>query len=132
MGSLSTLVLLVDVLDPAVVLAAWTLACLAALAVGLGIAWAVQIHGDGDPFARRRQTDVGDLMSRHAAADRRSRHEPQHTAAAVAARLAAEAVAEPGQHHTGERRLVASLIDTQSISRATIFAAVDDYAERAA
>jgi hypothetical protein len=133
MGCLNNLVLLATVTDPAVVLAVWTLACLTALGLGLGVAWAIQAYSDGDPFTRRQlQGRVGDLLARHAAVDKRTRHRPMHTAAAVAKRKAAAAVAEAGRHHTGERRLVASLIDTQPISRATVLAAADEMRERAA
>ncbi len=131
MGSLNTALILAGILDPAVVLAIWTIACLTALAAGLTVAWAVQVQGDGDPFARRQlQGRVGDLLSRHAAVDKQTRHRPQHTARAVARRRAAAAAAEDGRHHTGERRLVASLLTTQEISRTDMLAAVDR--ERAA
>jgi hypothetical protein len=134
MGSLNTALLLAAVTDPTVVLAIWTLACLGALLLSLGTAWAIQIHGDADPFTRRQlQGRVGDLFARHAAVDKWARHRPVHTARAVAKRQAAAASARSGRHHTGERRFVASLIDTQAITpSADVLAAVDAYAERAA
>lgn len=133
MGSLNTVLVLVAVTDPAVVLAVWALACLAVLAAGLGVAWAVQIQGDGDPFARRIQPGIGNLSARHAAdttdaADDRRDHAPAHTAAAVALRRAAEAaaaVAPCGRHHTGDRRWSGNLIERTQAGTLT----VDDLAE---
>jgi hypothetical protein len=132
MGSLNTLIFLATVTDPIVVLAIWALACLAALGVGLLIAWVVQPQY-GDPFAHRQLQDrIGDLFARHAAIDKQARHRPEHTAAAVAESQAAAAVAEPGRHRTGDRSRIERFLDTQDINRTDMLAAVDELRERAA
>lgn len=128
------LLLFATITDPAVVLAVWTLACLAALGAGLTVAWAIQPR-ETDPFASpgRPQlvtnlwTETGHRV-RHAAGLNRAAWKPMHTAAAVKRR---------GRHHEGRGRWAAPLIDklgedTQPVNRDQVFAAIDDYAERAA
>lgn len=128
MTALNTVALVAFALDPAVVLAVWTLACLTAVAVVLVVAWLLQPR-TSDPFGGDRPRLVTTLFTtdghtpRHALRDRAA-WRPAHTLRSVAHR---------GRHHTGERRLVASLIDTQAVTPAAdLLAAVHDLQERAA
>jgi hypothetical protein len=134
MGSLTTLVLLTEILDPAVVLAVWALACLGSAGGVVALAWAVQINGDGDPFARRLTPDQAVDLTPNAHLARHAALEPAPWRAAHTAR----AVLHRGQHHYRRGSWAAPLIDrlgedTQAvIPAAQLLAAVRELQQRAA
>lgn len=110
---ITTLMIMVDVTDPIVVLVLWAGVCLAALVAALLLAAALRaplaadIAPPGGAHAVGQVDEIEDDTDRpgprHSGIGVR-RWTPQHTA---------EAAVRRGRHHTGDRYVVLSLVDTQ-------------------